>query len=555
MLRELTIDDILLFDHLSLQFDKGLNVLTGETGAGKSIILDSLGFVLGWRGRADIVRQGASQGQVIAVFDIADNSEARAVLDDAGIPSDDELILRRVSNADGRKKAYINDRPVSGELLRTLGDSLLELHGQHDDRGLLDIKGHITLLDAFGNFDLTPIKNAAKARRHSEKALQDFLERAEAAAREADYIRHSFQELNALSPQMGEDAELEAARFGLQQGAKLSGAFGEVLAHFDYEGAYGAFANSLRQLARLSEQTEGRLDDVTERLGSVIDELADIGQSIEAVSLDFEVNPARLDAVEERLFALRALARKHNVTPDALEGLTEEFRVKLDSLENAGTEEKALRAARDDALEAYENEAAKLHSARVEAAKALDAAVMKELAPLKMENAIFQTEVETSRVNWGSLGSDDVRFVVATNPGAPFGALNKIASGGELSRFLLALKVALQKGATARTIIFDEIDRGVGGQTADAVGRRLKSLANKGQLLVVTHSPQVAAKSDMHFVVNKLVKDDMTFTKVSQLNHDASLQEIARMISGDRITEEAVNAARALVSQGQNEHQ
>jgi DNA repair protein RecN (Recombination protein N) len=547
MLRGLDIRDMLIIDHLSLEFSSGLNVLTGETGAGKSILLDSLGFVLGWRGRADLVRSGQDQGEVSAWFDLGPSHPARAVLQEAGIPIEDELILRRVNNRDGRKTAWINDRRVSGEVLRAVSEHLVELHGQHDDRGLLDPKGHRDLLDSFGGHDdmLTTVSAAYRALRAAEKDLRTAESAQEELRAEEEFLRHAVDELQKLAPEVGEEAELDSCRRLMQGAEKIRAHIAHAAQALGREGAEGMMSDAMRWLDGAADAAEGRLEEPLAALSRAMVELDDAAQGVEACLDALEFNPHDLELAEERLFAIRALARKHTVAPDELPTLAQDLIAKLDLLDMGAGGLKELNAAVAAAQAAYDEAAGVLSRARKSAAQALDLAMGAELAPLKMERAVFTTQVKDADPS--ATGVDQLDFVVATNPGAPAGPLAKIASGGELSRFLLALKVCLSRAGAQNTMIFDEIDRGVGGATADAVGRRLSRLAQDAQVLVVTHSPQVAALGDRHFQVAKQQSADMTLSRVDLLSDTARVNEIARMISGDTITTEARAAARTLI--------
>ena len=547
MLRGLDIRDMLIIDHLSLEFSSGLNVLTGETGAGKSILLDSLGFVLGWRGRADLVRSGQDQGEVSAWFDLGPSHPARAVLQEAGIPIEDELILRRVNTRDGRKTAWINDRRVSGEVLRAVSEHLVELHGQHDDRGLLDPKGHRDLLDSFGGHDdmLTTVSAAYRALRAAEKDLRTAESAQEELRAEEEFLRHAVDELQKLAPEVGEEAELDSCRRLMQGAEKIRAHIAHAAQALGREGAEGMMSDAMRWLDGAADAAEGRLEEPLAALSRAMVELDDAAQGVEACLDALEFNPHDLELAEERLFAIRALARKHTVAPDELPTLAQDLIAKLDLLDMGAGGLKELNAAVAAAQAAYDEAAGVLSRARKSAAQALDLAMGAELAPLKMERAVFTTQVKDADPS--ATGVDQLDFVVATNPGGPAGPLAKIASGGELSRFLLALKVCLSRAGAQNTMIFDEIDRGVGGATADAVGRRLSRLAQDAQVLVVTHSPQVAALGDRHFQVAKQQSADITLSRVELLSDTARVNEIARMISGDTITTEARAAARTLI--------
>lgn len=546
MLRSLDIRDVLIIDRLSLELGAGLNVLTGETGAGKSIVLDALGFVLGWRGRAELVRQGASQGEVTAVFDIGPTHPARNVLAEAGIEAEDDLILRRVNTADGRKTAYVNDRRVSGEVLRNLSDVLVELHGQHDDRGLLNPRGHRGLLDSFAVLDLSGLRAAWAKARVARQALSEAEAQLEKARTEEDYLRHAVAELDKLNPEQGEEATLDARRRMMQSAERIRTDVARALQMISEDGAEGAMRDAGRWLEGVSDKADGKLDGALNALSRALIELSEAQSGVEDCLRGLDVNPGELDALEERLFAIRALARKHGVLPDDLGGFANGLRERLAALDSGEAGIGKLQHALAEAEAAYRAQAGAITQARVDAAGKLDTAMAAELAPLKMERAVFRTQVSAGEA--GPDGVDEVTFTVATNPGAPAGALNRIASGGELSRFLLALKVCLTAKAEGLMMIFDEIDRGVGGATADAVGRRLKALSDTAQVLVVTHSPQVAALGADHWRVEKRVEDGQTLSRVVPLAPEERVEEIARMISGDTVSDAAREAARSLLT-------
>jgi DNA repair protein RecN (Recombination protein N) len=547
MLRGLDIRDMLIIDRLELDFQPGLNVLTGETGAGKSILLDSLGFVLGWRGRADLVRQGAAQGEVTAIFDLPKGHPAHTVLEEAGLPGGEELILRRVNTSDGRKTAWVNDRRTSGEVLRSLSETLIELHGQHDDRGLLNPRGHLALLDAYMDRpDLTTATRAAwRARRDATKALDAARAAIEEVKAEEEFLRHAVGELDKLSPEPGEEAELDTRRRMMQAAEKVREDVSRAVQALGSDGAEGAMTDAQRWLEGAAAQLGTALDEALAALSRAITELGEAADGVDRCLDALDVDPMELERTEERLFAIRALARKHGIVADDLAGFAQTLRDRLDRLDRGADDIRDLEAAAAKAEAAYAKAAETLRQARAEAATRLDTAVEAELAPLKMERARFRTTLEPA--DPGPDGQDTATFTVATNPGAPAGPLNRIASGGELSRFLLSLKVCLSGETAGVTMIFDEIDRGVGGATADAVGRRLSDLASRGQVLVVTHSPQVAALGDHHWRVAKRVEGEETRSTVTALGVDERVDEIARMLSGDRITNEARAAALALL--------
>lgn len=548
MLRALEIRDMLIIDRLELDFQPGLNVLTGETGAGKSILLDSLGFVLGWRGRAELVRNGAEQGEVTAEFDLPDTHPVHAILEEAGLPGGRELMLRRINRKDGRKTAWVNDRRCSGEVLRALSETLVELHGQHDDRGLLDPKGHRDLLDQFAQLEgvreetrvlWNDVSKARKALQAAETALK-------AVQAEEEFLRHAVSELDLLDPQPGEEGDLDVQRRAMQAAERVREDVNHAHAALGLKGAEGTMGDALRWLEGAAASLEGQLDAPLAALGRALAELDEATSGVERCLENLDFNPLDLEQCEERLFAIRGLARKHNVAPDELGTFANELRAKMAALDAGEGQIAELKNTLNIAEAAYRAQAERLSASRKAAALELDRSVMAELAPLKMERAVFTTQITEEPA--GPHGLDAVSFTVATNPGAPSGPLAKIASGGELSRFLLALKVCLTGDDRETTMIFDEIDRGVGGATADAVGRRLSALAEQGQILVVTHSPQVAALGAHHWRVEKNVNDGLTLSTVVPLDANQRVDEIARMISGDSVTDQARGAAKALLA-------
>lgn len=547
MLRGLHIRNMLLIDRLDLEFQPGLNVLTGETGAGKSILLDSLGFVLGWRGRADLVRSGAEQGEVTAVFDVPDGHAVKTVLAEQDLALEDgELILRRTNTPSGRKTSFVNDRRVSGEALRILSEKLVELHGQHDDRGLLNTRGHRGLLDTFAGVNLAPIQSAWAQFRTAESALDKAKAALKVAQADEEYLRHAVDELDMLDPQPGEEASLDTQRRLMQGAERIREDITKAANALSSEAAEGALNDALRWLEGAADHADGQLEGVVGAVSRALSELADAQRGVEDCLNALDFNPLELENTEERLFAIRALARKHSVVPDALAGFAEDLRQRLLAIDGGadqiGTLEQAVQAAKT----LYNGLADSLTEQRRKSAQRLDKAMLAELAPLKMERAVFTTEIKAAEP--ARDGRDQVAFTVATNPGAPSGPIDKIASGGELSRFLLALKVCLTKRSEGVTLIFDEIDRGVGGATADAVGRRLAALANSAQILVVTHSPQVAAQGAHQWQVSKSVTKGETRSTVAKLDVQERTLEIARMLAGDVITPEAEAAARTLLT-------
>lgn len=550
MLTALSIRDVVLIETLDLEFGPGLGVLTGETGAGKSILLDALGLALGARADSGLVRNGQPQAVVSVSFDVPEAHPAMTLLSENGLDSEagEPLVIRRIVKADGGSRALVNDQSASVALLRDLGSLLVEIHGQHDDRGLLNPRGHRALLDSYGRIDTQPCEHAFRAWRGSEAALASARDQLELAARDRDYLEHAVAELERLAPQPGEEEALAALRATMQKGARLAedlGAVGALL-----EGSEGGLS-LLRQAARRLDRVAGEHDKLGEALAAIdravieASEAEDrLAEAAEALACD----PTRLEEAETRLFELRAVARKHRVEPDALAALAEELSGKLDAIaagdEGLAALEKAVRENRS----AFETEAAELSRQRAEAAARLDLAVARELAPLKLDAAKFKTVLEAvGEPNWSGKGRDRVEFEISTNPGAPFAPLTRIASGGELSRFILALKVALAESGGAATMIFDEIDRGVGGAVASAIGERLHRLAGQAQLLVVTHSPQVAARGNQHLLIEKSHQGLVTRTSVHALDEAKRREEIARMLSGAQVTDEARAQATRLL--------
>lgn len=548
MLRSLSVRNLLLIESLDLEFHPGLNVLTGETGAGKSILLDCLGMALGWRGRGDQVRAGAEKGEVIAEFDLADDHPARAVLAAADLQVDETLILRRVTAADGRKTAFVNDRRATAETISALAETLVEIHGQHDDNGLMNPKGHLALLDEFaGNAGaLRSVRQGWRDWQAAEATLVAAKTALDIAGSDADFLRHATDELARFAPKVGEEAVLDTRRRLMQAAARIRADVAKAAQALARDGAEGAITDATRWLEAASPKAEGTLDAPLAALSRLVVELADAQAGVDAALEAMDFDPAELEQTEERLFALRGLARKHGVQTEALRGLAAEFQARLEALETGADAIAASAAAVTAARLAYEKKARTLSGARQTAARLLDAAVAGELAPLKLERARFETRIEVG--DPGPDGIDRVTFAVATNPGSPAGPINRIASGGELSRFLLALKVCLHGNGAGLTMIFDEIDRGIGGATADAVGRRLADLAKGSQILVVTHSPQVAARAGHHLLVAKSVAGDVARIDVSALSAAARTSEIARMLAGDTITDAARAAAEALLA-------
>ena len=543
MLTQLAVRNVVLIEALDLDFGRGLGVLTGETGAGKSILLDALGLVLGNRAETSLVRSGAKQASVTANFEFASFPPALSeALEEAGIEIEpgEPLILRRQVKADGGSKAFVNDQSASVGLLRNLAPILVELHGQHDDRGLVNPRGHRQLLDRFADADTARVARNWREWRRAAEALEEARDAIDAASAEQDLLLAHLAELIEIEPQAGEEARLAEARASMQKGERLSGDL-EELRHI-WEGSDSPLSE-LRTAARRLDRIAGEHKLLAEALGALdraILEATEAEEKLEEAAEALVHDPAALDAAETRLFDLRALARKHRCEVDELPDKIREFRAKLDAIEGGEAQLDALRLAEREAYDAYEGAATRLRKARKAGAKKLDAAVAAELAPLKLDAARFRTDVQPlPQEKWGASGMDAVEFLIATNPGADFAPLNKIASGGELSRFILALKVALAEKGGAATMIFDEIDRGVGGAVASAIGERLARLASDGQVLVVTHSPQVAARGRVHYRIAKASSGTVTKTSIELLDAEGRQEEIARMLSGAEVTPEA----------------
>ena len=548
MLTGLSIRDVVLIEALDLEFANGLGVLTGETGAGKSILLDALGLALGARADSGLVRSGADKAQVTASFDAPANVVALLGENDIEIDVGEPLLIRRSVKADGGSKAFINDQPCSAALLRDVGASLVEIHGQHDDRGLLNPRGHRALLDAFGRCDTATVAANFTSWHEAKVRLDIAREALENAARDQERLEHAVAELAAFNPQPGEEEDLAGERSDMQKGERIAEDLEAVLESFDGpKSGLALIRSAARKLDRLAD-AHPLLAEALTSLDRAVIEASEAEDKLNAAARAIEYEPARLDEIEERLFELRALARKHNVAPDGIIALQERLTAQLQSIEAGGEGLTLLEAEVAAKHAAYVTSATVLSETRRASAAKLDAAVKVELAPLKLDAAQFQTSVEQlPEDRWAASGMDRVEFLISTNPGAPFAPLVKIASGGELSRFILALKVALAEEGGAATIIFDEIDRGVGGAVAAAIGERLARLAQHTQLLAVTHSPQVAAKGKAHYFIAKSSQGTVTRTGVVLLDNDARSQEIARMLSGAEVTDEARAQAKRLL--------
>jgi DNA repair protein RecN (Recombination protein N) len=552
MLARLSIRDIVLIDRLDLDFAAGLSVLTGETGAGKSILLDAFALALGARGDVALVRHGAEQGQVTAAFELPAAHPARALMAANDIPAEDELILRRVQFADGRTRAFVNDQPVSAQALKTLGAALVEIHGQHDERALVDVATHRRLLDAFGalDADAEAVQRFWEERRARESEMTAHRAEVERAQREADWLRHAVEELTRLAPAPAEETTLAERRTAMMAAEKVAGDLRD--AHEAVGGGQSpvpALSAALRRLERRSAQAPALIDPAVKSLDAALGALEEARAHLEAALRAADHDPHELERIEERLFALRAAGRKYNVPVDDLNRLASRYAADLGLIDAGAERLAALEAAAQAAAEQYRTAAAALSAARRKAAEKLDQAVNAELKPLRLERAKFSTEITTESEAGGPHGIDRIEFWVETNPGTRPGPLMKVASGGELARFLLALKVVLADRGSAPTLVFDEIDTGVGGAVADAIGVRLSRLSQRAQVMAVTHAPQVAARAERHYVISKsaLDKGKRVATRVAEVASDKRREEIARMLAGAEITAEARAAAERLI--------
>lgn len=551
MLMALSIRNVVLIERLDLTFNAGLCVLTGETGAGKSILLDALGLALGARAETNLLRQGSENASVSASFDIPVEHPANRMIEAHGIEVEDMLVLRRALTDAGRSRAFINDQTTSVSLLKQVGESLIEILGQFEQHGLLDPATHLSMLDAFGKLQgkAASVRGSYRAWRAAEVALSNTEAEAEQARRDEEYLRHALEEMDSLAPQEGEDAELSETRRFLMQASHIVDAIKAARSDLDARKPVSeSLRSALRKLERLSETAGGRLDAAIAALDRALAEVEAASGVLHNAARAINTDDARLNEIEERLFALRELGRKHRVDVESLPALRQRFYERLALIEDQADALERLQTTVRDAREKYCKDAEALSKARAGNARVLDKAVNKELPPLKLEKAVFRTDLERlPEKDWTEAGLDRTRFMVATNPGEPSGPIGRIASGGELSRFMLALKLVLISSGEQPSLIFDEVDSGVGGATAHAIGQRLWRLADRTQLLVVTHSPQVAARGSDHLLVRKVGSGDRVITDVQRLAGEARLEEVARMLSGAEITAEARAAAGRLI--------
>ena len=557
MLARLSIRDIVLIERLDIEFARGLAVLTGETGAGKSILLDAFALALGGRGDAGLVRHGAEQGQVTAVFDVPKDHPASVILsdnglDDPALQDSGEMILRRVQLADGRTRAFINDQAISVQTLKAVGSALVEIHGQHDERALVDASTHRRLLDAFAGLekDVAALEQLWDARRAANNVLEQHRAGMERAAREADYLRHASDELKKLAPKDGEETALADRRATMMQGEKIAADLREAQEAVSGDHSpVAALSAAVRRLERRAASLQALVEPAVKAIDTAINALEEADQHLSAALRAADFDPSELERIEERLFALRGASRKYSTPVDGLAALAAKYAADVALIDAGADQLKKLEELATEADKRYGAAAARLSAARVKSAEKLNKAVNAELAPLKLERAKFTTQIDSDAKSPGPQGYDRVEFWVQTNPGTRPGPLMKVASGGELSRFLLALKVVLSDKGSAPTLVFDEIDTGVGGAVADAIGARLARLADKVQVMAVTHAPQVAARADQHFLISKdaLDKGKRVATRVNALAADHRREEIARMLAGAEITAEARAAAERLL--------
>ena len=551
MLVNLSIRNIVLIEKLDLTWRAGLCTLTGETGAGKSILLDALALATGARGDAGLVRSGAEQGTVTAAFDIPEEKLVTRIMEEHDLPCEGQIILRRVQSKDGRSRAFINDAPVSVNLLKTIGSALVEIHGQNESQSLTDGPVQLSLLDSYaGHGDkVDALKQKYSHLKECEEQLELYKNARERAAAEEDFLRHALEELEKIDPKEGEEESLSEERTLLMNSEKIAGYIAEALVLMEGDKALQSALNgALRQLEKVSDQAAGRLDTTITALERAVIEADEAQTQLLEASRDLVYDPQRLEQVEERLFGLKALARKHAVQVDQLPATKTMLQQQLDDIESGADRLNELQQNVEKAFKDYEVLALSISKTRQQAALKLDKTVMKELEPLKLNGGGFQTMLSHVTPSMGTAtGIDSVQFIASTNPGMPAGPISKIASGGELARFMLALKVALAEASEPLTMIFDEVDAGVGGAVAEAVGSRLKLLAENGQVLVVTHSPQVAACGNHHWLISKSVDDDSTMTRVEELSTQNREEEIARMLAGASVTDEARAAAVRLL--------
>jgi len=552
MLKSLSIRNVVLIDSLDIDFSKGLIVLSGETGAGKSILLDSLGLLLGNRAETSLIRKGTDKLSVTGVFEVNQKNKIFEIAQEYDLDIDEELIIKRTITADGKNKILFNDQIITLKLLKELAQNLIEIHGQNDSQGLLNPAMHREILDTYGAYykEAELVKTTYFAYKKAQQELKDKEEEINKARTDEENIKHWVQELQKVSPQKGEEESLNIRRHELMNAEKIIERLNSAYTNLNNgNSVIDSVAKARNAISKANEIVGNKYAEIEQNLENALYSLNDAVESIEACSSDISLNQNEIDNIETRLFTLRNLAKKHQTEVDMLPEKLQELSDSLQSLQDGEYNLNELRKEVDVLKANYIKNAEILSEKRKQTAQTLDENVLKELPPLKMEKAKFQTTIKTKEEeNWSEKGWDSICFEVSTNPNTPFGPLNKIASGGELSRFMLALKVNLAQQSNEETLIFDEIDAGIGGATAEAVGERLSRLAKNEQVLIVTHSPQVAAFSDEHFKVTKNTVNNITTTTITKLNQEEKVEEIARMLSGEIITKEARAAALVLLN-------
>lgn len=551
MLKSLSIRNVVLIDKLDLDFQNGFSVLSGETGAGKSILLDSVGLLLGKRAEVGMIRGGCDKLSVCGSFEISDKKgELAALCAEYDLDFDHEIIIKRTLNQDGKGKIFFNDQPITQKLLKEIGSYLVEIHGQFDNQGLLNPATHLSVLDSYGAYPekITALKTAfAVYKKAKDNRVNAEAKIAQAKADE-DNLRHWVDEFQKMQPQENEQEELEEKRRQMMNAEKILENLDAAYKALNQGGVQSALRQAQAAISRVNVLLNGKFDNIYSLLDTALVNADEAGEEIEAASNEVSLNQNELDAVEERLFALKALARKHNTTIEELPLVWQQMEESLRNLERGEDNIENLRKLEENAHKEYVKKATEVSQARLAAALRLDGKIQAELPDLKMEKARFMTQIFTKPENqWNENGRDDVCFMVSTNPNTPYGSISKIASGGELARFMLALKVNLAQTSQVETMIFDEVDTGIGGATAQAVGEKLAKLGEQVQVLVVTHSPQVAAQSKYHYKVEKTTVDNVTTTSLRELSAAEKTEEVARMLSGEHITDEARAAAKVLI--------
>jgi DNA repair protein RecN (Recombination protein N) len=546
MLKSLNINNFLIIESLSVNFHDGLNVLTGETGAGKSILLEALGFALGLSGKSNLIKLGNDRGEVTVEFELNGKHPVWSVFSEAGFPAAKELLIRRVVFQDGRKQAYVNDKRVSADFLRSVSTTLVEIHGQHDDRGILSPKKHIIVLDEFASLNTEKLENLWFELSEAKKYLKKLESLSDGIIKEKDFINDSYSQIMNLNLIENEEIELDKKRKLLQQADRLREELIKITDLIGNDGAEGDLSAAIRGLERIGEKAEGKLNLSISFLHRAMSELIEGSHGVSNFLIDLNFSESSLEAIEDRLFDIRSVARKHNILPSNLINFCNELESKLKIFEGSFDQVSNFKVKINSLEGQYSKHAKDVSSLRRNAAKELDQKINAELGSLRLEKANFKTYVKSKAP--GFLGVDEIAFTVSTSSGSPFGALNQIASGGELSRFVLALKVCLSGKKKRSTMIFDEIDRGVGGGTAAAIGRRLRKISTGAQVIVVTHSPQVAAFGRHHLLVKKEIYLEKTSLNILSLGPEARIEEIARMLSGDKLTLESRDMAKVLIS-------